>query len=366
MPRAILMLEDGFAVDGRSFGAEGETMGEVVFNTSMTGYQEILTDPSYKGQMVVMTYPLIGNYGVNSLDVESGRVWADGFVVRELSPIASSWRAEEDLAGYLRRQNVIGIEGVDTRALTRRLRIRGSMKGVISTVDFDRRRLKKKVRDFPGLVGSDLVKEVTCRQGYEWNLDEPGLPPPQYQAAVLDCGVKRNILNELRRAGCRVQVFPAFVSIGEILSGRPDGVVLSNGPGDPAGVPYVAETTRRLLGKIPMMGICLGHQILGLALGGKTYKLKFGHHGGNQPVLDLDTKKVDITAQNHCFAVDVDSVPGNQVRLTHVNLNDRTVEGMEHRELPVFSLQYHPEASPGPHDARYLFARFIEMMKRRA
>jgi carbamoyl-phosphate synthase small subunit len=376
----MMALEDGTVLEGTSFGAEGEACGEAVFNTSMSGYQEILTDPSYKGQIVTMTYPLIGNYGVNEQDVESWRPHVEGFVVREYSPTYSNWRATSSLADYLRKYGIPGIEGVDTRALTKHLRQAGAMKSVISTLDLDPGSLVEKARSSPGLVGRDLVKEVACRESCEWETlsarlgDELWAPAslsvrrdlslPPYRVVAFDCGVKYNILRLLSAVGCQVTVLPAHATAEEALALEPEGIFLSNGPGDPEGVPYFIETVRSLLEKRPIFGICLGHQILGLAMGGRTFKLKFGHRGGNQPVKDLRTGKVDITAQNHGFCVDIKSLDPGEVELTHVNLNDQTLEGMRHRKLPIFSVQYHPEASPGPHDASYLFNHFVEMMER--
>jgi carbamoyl-phosphate synthase small subunit len=371
---AILALADGTVFRGSAFGAEGESVGEVVFNTSLSGYQEILTDPSYRGQIVVMTAPQIGNYGVNSDDVESGRVWVEGFVVKECSPVASNWRSRQTLNEYLKDAGIVGIEGIDTRALTKHLRDSGSQEGVLSTVDLDERRLVAKAKASPGLVGRDLVRDVTCQNSYEWA--EPiwsaaSHPSPLAgegrvggaRVTVYDFGVKRNILRSLVSAGCRVTVVPATTPAAQVLASRPDGVVLSNGPGDPAAVTYAVDAARALVGRVPVFGICLGHQILGLAMGGTTSKLKFGHHGGNQPVLDLASNQVTITAQNHGFTVDLESL-GGAVEATHVNLNDRTVEGLRHKTLPVFSVQYHPEASPGPHDAGYLFQRFVDVINR--
>jgi len=357
---AILALEDGRIFRGKSFGATGETYGEIVFNTSMTGYQEILTDPSYKGQIVAMTYPLIGNYGVNKDDVESRQPFLEGFVVKECSKLASSWRAEKSLGDYLKENNILGIEGVDTRALTLHIREAGAMKTVLSTQDLDEKRLIQAAKDSCGLMGLDLVKDVATKKKYIW----PEAKQSQYKhkVVVLDCGVKYNTLRELLKNGCQVIVVPANTGADEILEMNPDGVLLSNGPGDPAAVDYVIKTTRKLIGRVPIFGICLGHQMLGLAFGGKAYKLKFGHHGGNHPVKDLKSGKVSITVQNHGFCVDVDSLNKKDIEITHLNLNDQTLEGMRHKKLPIFSVQFHPEASPGPQDAEYLFGEFIRMM----
>ncbi len=368
---AWLVLEDGTAFRGRSVGAEGETFGEAVFNTSMTGYQEVLTDPSYKGQIVCMTYPHIGNYGVNDEDAESRKPWVEGFIMRECSPIASNFRSQEPLEAYLKRHKVIAIDGIDTRALTLKLREHGSMKCGISATEADPEALWKRVKESPDIVGIDLVKQVTCDKAYEWPasvspLSRLPVDPStgqRFSVVVMDFGVKYNILRQLAGLGCRVTVVPAQTEADDILARKPDGMVLSNGPGDPAAVTYAINTIRELMGRTPMLGICLGHQLLGLAYGGETFKLKFGHHGGNHPVQDLDTKKVEITTQNHNFAVRVESIPGGKVELTHKNLNDGTVEGMRHKELPIFSLQYHPEAAPGPHDARYLFQRFLDLVE---
>jgi len=359
--RALLALEDGTTFAGDSFGAPGESVGEVVFNTSMSGYQEILTDPSYKGQIVAMTYPLIGNYGVNADDVESAAPQVEGFVVKELSRIASNWRGQMTLGAWLTQHRVVGIQGIDTRALTRLLRIKGALKGVISTEDLDPQRLVRKAQESPGLLGRDLVQEVSCTTPCTWA--PPGDVPARFHVVAIDCGTKRNIVRMLTQAGCRVTMVPASTTAEQILALQPDGLFLSNGPGDPEGVPYVVEAVRRCVGRLPIFGICLGHQILGLALGGSTYKLKFGHHGANHPVLDLTTRRVEITAQNHGFAVDVSTIPEGQVALTHVNLYDKTVEGMRHTTLPIFSVQYHPEASPGPHDAHHLFRQFVQLME---
>ncbi len=361
--KAYLVLEDGSVFKGESFGGAGESFGELVFNTSITGYQEILTDPSYKGQIVTMTYPLIGNYGVNDEDVESAKPWAEGFVIKELSGIASNYRKKSTLDDYMKKYRIVGIQGVDTRAITKKLRTKGAMRCVISTEDLDEKRLLEKVKASPGLVGRDLVKEVTCKKPFDWADEQDA--KTHFTVAAIDCGMKFNILRNLSRIGCRVKVLPATATAGEVLALKPDGLFLSNGPGDPEGVPYHIETVRKLIGKLPIFGICLGHQILGLAFGGKTYKLKFGHHGGNHPVMDLRTRKVDITSQNHGFAVDLDSIPDKGMILTHINLYDKTVEGMEHKRFPVFSVQYHPEACPGPHDAQYLFDKFAKLMRER-
>jgi len=361
--KAILALEDGRIFRGRSFGAPGERTGEVVFNTSMTGYQEILTDPSYKGQIVTMTYPLIGNYGVNEEDIESSKPQVEGFVIKELSKITSNWRSRMGLGDYLHKNNVVGIEGIDTRSVTKHIRNSGAMKAVISTECLDEGVLVKRAQDAPGLLGRDLVQEVTCKEPYQWSEGETN-PGTRFKVVVLDCGVKLNIIRKLYQAGCEVTVIPAQTPAKEILGLNADGLLLSNGPGDPAAVPYVVETVKELLGTMPIFGICFGHQILGQAFGGKTYKLKFGHRGGNQPVKDLATGKVSITSQNHGFCVDMESITGDEIELTHINLNDQTLEGMRHKTHPVFSVQYHPEASPGPNDADYLFKEFIQLMER--
>jgi carbamoyl-phosphate synthase small subunit len=367
MKRAILLLEDGTAFIGKSFGAEGEAVGEVVFNTSMTGYQEILTDPSYKGQIVTMTYPLIGNYGVNPEDVESPRPWLEGFIVKEYSHFPSNWRATEPLDQLLRRNRIVAIEGIDTRALTRKIRDRGAMQGILSTEEFEAASLVKKLKSHPPLVGQDLVRQVTCAEAYPWKEGawREAVPASVYHVVAYDFGIKQNMLRRLVQMGCRITVVPAETSAEKVLSVNPDGVLLSNGPGDPEAVTYAIRNTEKLIGKKPIFGICLGHQILGLALGGKCKKLKFGHHGGNQPIMDLATRRVQIVAENHGFAVDIQSIE-KEVALTHVNLNDNTVEGMHHRTLPIFSVQYHPEASPGPHDAHFLFKRFVESFANQA
>ena len=374
---ALLALADGTVFRGRAFGARAEAVGELVFNTSMTGYQEILTDPSYEGQLVAMTYPEIGNVGVNREDVESRRPWVRGFVVREYRPVPSSWRAEESLGDYLARHGIPGIEGLDTRALVRHLRDHGAQEAVLSSVDLDPARLVAKAKASPGLLGRDLVRTVTCAEPYEWTQGPWQLGRGYTTAAecaaarggrvlrviAYDFGIKWNILRGLVGAGCAVRVVPAGTPAADVLAARPDGVFLSNGPGDPDAVAGAPATVAALLGRVPVFGICLGHQILALALGGRTFKLKFGHHGGNQPVKDLTTGRVEITAQNHGFAVDADSL-GGRATVTHVNLNDRTVEGLVVKDAPAFSVQYHPEASPGPHDAHYLFRRFVELMER--
>ena len=382
--KAILALADGRTFEGTGFGAEGEAVGEVVFNTSMTGYQEILTDPSYEGQIVAMTYPEIGNVGVNAEDVESRRPFVRGFVVKNYTSQPSNWRSSQALHEYMNAHGIVGIEGIDTRALVRHLRDHGAQQAIISTVSENADPLIAKAKASPGLVGIDLVREVTCAKPYDWDegkwqlnagyrrressaparksRTEDRIDAPRYSVIAYDFGIKYNILRNLVEAGCRVRVVPAATSAEDVLALNPDGIFLSNGPGDPDAVPYARENVQKLLGKKPIFGICLGHQIMALALGGKTYKLKFGHHGGNQPVMDLTTRKVEITAQNHGFAVDADSLKG-AVEVTHLNLNDNTVEGLAHRELPIFSVQYHPESSPGPHDADYLFKRFIKLIE---
>jgi carbamoyl-phosphate synthase small subunit len=366
---ALLALADGRVFRGLALGASGEGHGEVVFNTSMTGYQEILTDPSYRGQMVCMTYPLIGNYGVNPEDVESRRPWLSGFIVKEACPFPSSWRARMPLGDYLRENGIVGIQGIDTRALTRHLRDQGAQEGIISTEELDGGRLAARARALPGLVGRDLVTEVSVPTSHGWDQGPWDLtrgylpaPSPRFKVVAFDSGIKQNILRCLAGLGCEVVVVPADTGAAAVLEQKPDGIFLSNGPGDPEAVPYLIETVRGLIGQAPIFGICLGNQILGLAFGGSTYKLKFGHHGANHPVKDLYTGRVEITAQNHGFAVDPRSIERFGLEETHVNLNDGTSEGMRHRELPIFSVQYHPEASPGPHDAHYLFRRFADLM----
>jgi len=378
MKKATLLIEDGTVFEGVSFGASGEAYGEVVFNTSMTGYQEILTDPSYNGQIVTMTYPEIGNYGVNREDAESRRPFLKGLVVKEYWGSPSNWRSEGDLASYLGENGVIGIQGIDTRKLTRLIRTKGAQKAVISTVDSDHDSLLEKVRSSPGIVGVDLVTEVSCEEPYSWDTGTDEWRPAHeggnrgnqavshnkknYKVVAYDFGLKQNILRKLADHGCEVVTVPSRTPPHEVLSMNPDGVFLSNGPGDPAAVSYAVESVRTLVGKKPIFGICLGHQILSLALGAKTYKLKFGHRGANQPVKELRSGKVEITSQNHGFAVDAGSL-GEDVEVTHINLNDNTVEGIRHRKHPAFSVQYHPEASPGPHDSSYLFEVFIGSMK---
>jgi carbamoyl-phosphate synthase small subunit len=361
---AYLVLEDGTVLPGRACGAEGESSGEAVFNTSMTGYQEVLTDPSYKGQLVVMTYPQIGNYGIIPQDMESERPFLHGFIVRELCRKPSNWESVETLDFFLKKHGIVAIEGVDTRALTIRLREKGALRAVISTTDLDVKRLKKKVQDVPSLVNRDLVQDVTCKKPYPWRDGYVAGDKP-LKVVVYDFGVKYSTLKCLAAEGCEVLVVPAHTPAAEVLAMKPDGVLLSNGPGDPEPVGYAIDNIKRLLeARVPLFGICLGHQLLGLALGGKTFKLKFGHHGANHPIQDLLTKKVEISVQNHGFCVDLDSLP-KEVETTHVSLNDKTSEGMRHTQLPVFSVQYHPEAGAGPHDGRHLFGRFKRLMLER-
>jgi carbamoyl-phosphate synthase small subunit len=373
--KALLALEDGLVLKGRSFTGPGECLGEVVFNTAMTGYQEILTDPSYNGQIVTMTYPLIGNYGVNFDDLESRGVQVEGFIVKEYHPYPSNWRATGNLADYLKGSGKLGVEGFDTRAITKRLREVGAMRGLVSTQDLDPASLVRRARELPSMEGQDLVPQVTCRAPYWW----PDFPadeaaPPDLETlwrqrrgrkvVLYDYGVKFNIIRSLKARGLEVLVVPATTPASEVLKLKPAGLVLSNGPGDPAAVTYAIDNVRQCLGAQPMFGICLGHQLMGLALGGRTFKLKFGHRGANQPVKDLLSGRVEITSQNHGFAVDLESIPDPEVELTHFNLNDGTLEGLRHRKHRAFSVQYHPEASPGPHDADYLFEQFLEMVER--
>lgn len=369
--KAALALADGRVFFGKALGAVGEISGEVVFNTSMTGYQEILTDPSYCGEIVTMTYPLIGNYGINVEDVESWRPHLSGFIVKEASDFPSNWRSRLSLDAYLKEHGIIGLQGIDTRALVRHIRDHGAQTGVLSTIDTDPASLVAKAKAAPSIVGRDLVREVTCKEPYHWTEGtwdlENGYQPRQgegrFRVVAYDFGIKRNILRNLVGSGCDVTVVPADFPAAKVLALRPDGVFLSNGPGDPEPIGYAQENIRQLLGKVPLFGICLGHQLLSIALGGKTYKLKFGHRGGNQPVRRGDGHCVEITAQNHGFAVEPGSIRDAAV-VTHINLNDNTVEGLHHNRLPAFSVQYHPEASPGPHDARYLFEEFIKLMEK--
>ena len=374
--KAILALEDGTLFTGRSFTGHGECVGEVVFNTSMTGYQEILTDPSYCGQMVTMTYPLIGNYGINDQDIESSRIHVKALLVKEYQEYPSNWRSRQSLADYLKANHIPGLEGIDTRALTRHIRLQGAMKAALSTFDLDPDSLVEKARLSPDMAGQDLVGEVTCQEPMLWEKGHPvrldrGLDKFQWPATngkwrvvAIDYGVKYNILRSLEKRGCTVLLLPGDVKSETLNTLDPHGLFLSNGPGDPAAVTYAVDAVRSQIGKRPIFGICLGHQLVGLALGGKTFKLKFGHRGANQPVKDLLTGKVEITSQNHGFCVDMESLKDSDVELSHINLNDGTLEGLIHKKLPLFSVQYHPEASPGPHDATYLFDRFIDMMEK--
>lgn len=368
---AILALEDGTVFQGRCVGARGERFGELVFNTALSGYQEILTDPSYKGQMVVMTNPLIGNYGINPQDMESRGTFLEGFIMRECSRMPSNFRSQLSLDDYLEKQGVVAIEGIDTRSLTKKIRDGGAMKAVISTEEKSAATLVDKAKKYPGLNGADLASQVSCAEPYEWKEGFshflPQAPPPtreRYAVVAYDFGIKRNILRSLHVSGFDVTVVPARTSAEEVLRRKPAGVFLSNGPGDPEPLKFAFQNVKALAGKVPIMGICLGHQILGQAFGYTTYKMKFGHHGGNQPVKDLSTGKVEITSQNHSFAVDLKGRNAEALEITHVNLNDQTNEGMRHKDLPIFSVQYHPEASPGPHDSTYLFARFRETIER--
>jgi carbamoyl-phosphate synthase small subunit len=386
--QAWLALADGAIFEGRALGYEGETVGEVVFNTAMTGYQEVLTDPSYKGQIITMTCPHIGNYGMTPEDAESRQIWAEGFIVKEASRLASNWRSRQQLQEYMHEAKTVGIEGLDTRALTRHLREHGSQQGLITHVDGDRRRIVEKAQAAPGIVGRDLAAAVTCGKAYRWTEgsgewvpslgDQPEAGATRrWHVVAYDFGIKLNILRRLVDVGCDVTVVPASTTAKQIEALNPDGIFLSNGPGDPEGVPYAIEAVRQLIGRRPIFGICLGHQILGLAMGLKTYKLKFGHHGANHPVMDLRTRKVEITSQNHNFAVEVtrpfSAIPDQspvvdtsfgQVQVTHMSLNDHSVEGLACADHPVFSVQYHPEASPGPHDSAYLFTEFAQLLEK--
>ncbi len=359
---AILILEDGEIFNGRCFGSEGEIIGEVVFNTSMTGYQEILTDPSYYEQIVTMTYPQIGNYGINNQDIESEKVQVKGFIVREYIDRYSNWRAEKSLEYYLQEHGIVGITDIDTRKLTRHVRLEGAMKGIISNKVDEIKRLQQKLSGYPGIIGRDLVKYVTCKKPYIFN---PGKKDFKYDAVVIDYGVKLNILRIMDKSDFRIRVVPADTSPEEVLSYDPDGIMLSNGPGDPAAVGYAIKNIKKLVGKKPIFGICLGHQLLGLALGAKTYKLKFGHHGGNHPVKNLKTGEVEITTQNHGFSLDIGSlekIDCTDFEMTHLNLNDQTMEGVKYPKISAFTVQHHPEAGPGPHDSRYVFKWFTEII----
>ena len=371
MNHALLALEDGTVFEGKAFGAPVDKAGEVVFNTSLTGYQEIFTDPSYAGQIVVLTNPQVGNYGTNEADNESGKPYIEGLIVREYSPVASNWRSDADTSDFLARHGIPAVTGIDTRTLVRKLRMSGVMRGAISSTTLDHKELIERAKNVPLMAGRDLASLVSTKNSYQWlggvspvsesEIIRPAAAP-RFNVVAYDFGIKRNILRSLAHVGCDLTVVPAGTSAEDVLSLKPDGVFLSNGPGDPEPLEYQAAQMRKLMGKTPIFGICLGHQILGLALGGKTFKLKFGHRGGNHPVLNRITNKVEITAQNHGFSVDPDSLNANDIELTHINLNDNTLEGLRHKNLPLFCVQYHPEAAPGPHDSQYLFDDFVRLM----
>ena len=373
--KAVLALADGRIFEGTSFGAQGEVTGEIIFNTSMTGYQEVITDPSYYGQMIVMTYPLIGNYGVNPEDFESDRPHLSSLIIKELSSISSNWRSHDTLHNFLTNHGIPGVHGIDTRALTRHIRNTGAQQAILSTLDTNPESLVRKAKQLPCLTGRDLVKEVSCKNPYEWNeekwekknklnSDQNNIKSKNSIFIVAyDFGIKRNILRMLKQSGCNIKVVPASMPADEVLAMGPNGVFLSNGPGDPTAVPYALKNVKYLIGKIPLFGICLGHQILTLALGATTYKMKFGHHGGNQPIMNLKTRRVEITAQNHGFAVEPSSI-NTDCSITSINLNDSTIEGISHNSLPIISIQYHPEASPGPHDSSYVFKEFIDLIEK--
>lgn len=367
--KAILLLEDGTIFKGASFGAKGQKCGEVVFNTAMTGYQEILTDPSYNEQIVTMTYPLIGNYGTNKADTESRKVFASGFIVKENCDYPSNWRNKGSLSEFLKNNNVVGLEGIDTRKLVKHIRTEGAMKGIISSTEFSIAELRKKLSKYPGLWDRDIVTDVTVKKPYSWDRGAVDVltgrekkPPTKYTVVAFDFGIKLNILRLLRSHACDVRVVPAYTSAKEVLAQKPDGVFLSNGPGDPGGVDYAIDQIRKMLGRVPIFGICLGHQLLGLALDGERFKLKFGHHGANHPVKNLVTGRVEITSQNHGFCIEPSSLKDRDIELTHINLNDNTLEGFSCKNIPAFCVQYHPEASPGPHDSNYLFETFTKLM----